>query len=442
MKRRHFIAGTLFAPAIIRRGSASYNIPAVSNIVRQQVIANGGVIPVTSQAVPTTSLWESRVQVKNGAFDASDIRVVLYLGYIDASGGGELALPNAQSVQAAIESITLASAKFSPLSAQPIVLEPPGVAYVVTDPVGFNLIANEVFRVQLATQVTAGDSVSLSRFNAASVGTNGWNSYRSALIQSQIGVAGVWSGVNRLAGIGSPGPTAIIGTPVQNYPSVAMLGDSNLVGRDDFVPDAFGNFGHIAKALYTSGPGGASVPVMNLAQSGENLATWITGKASVRNSLLKYVSHVVTNYGRNDIHGGQTPATVQGWLTTLWATLRARGLRVIEQTFPPWTTSTDGWTTVENQSYVVNFQPGGPRDQMNAFKLNAFASGLIDGIIDINAVLADSGDSSKWAVGTGGVALTADGQHANSAGHTACVPVARTALSSLMLPLTPIHIPV
>lgn len=444
MKRRRFIARALAAPAILR-WDASYNLPVVPNLVRPQVVSNGGIIPEVLQNVATISLWEMRSQVKNGPFPASDLRLALYTGSINLSGLGEIPTGNAATLQAGIESITQGLYKAAPIAGQILLPEVSGMGMLITDPVGLSLAANEVFRLQLGTQVNAGDFVALSRFNAGAVNLTGWNAYRSVLTlaTSQIGTVGTWSGSGRFSGNGGPCVTAVIGTPTQNYPSVAMLGDSNLVGRDDATPDAFGNYGHIAKALYSAGPGGASVPVMNLAQSGERATTITNGLGSARLTLLKYASHVITNYGANDLRGGaEIPSVLQDALTTLWAMLRGRGLRVIEQTIVPFTTSTDNWTTTANQTYGANFQPGGYRDQMNTFKVNALATGLIDGLIDVNTVLADATDPSKWAIGAGATALTADGQHANSAGHTLCVPVALAALNSLKLPLTPIRIPV
>lgn len=443
MKRRHLLLSGLAAPAVLRHARAAYNVPTSPSIVRQQIIADYGFIPEVSPTVETRTLWETRVRMKNGMFPATDVRFALFHGFIGSNGEGEIPLPNPVTYQAAFEQITVGRAQVATFGSEPSLTLPAGsVAMPISNPFGANLLAGEVFAAQLSAQVAnLGEDVAISRFNAAAAGTNGFNSYRSLLTTSQIGTAGTWSAVGRDAGNGGPGVTACIGLPSQNYVSLAGLGDSNLVGRDDATPDATGHYGHIAKAAFTSGQNGSAIPYIDLAQSGEQVTTMTSGLGLARSSLLRYVSHVVTNYGINDIrHGGKTVNQVTTALTAWWAALKARGLVIIEQTLPPWTTTTNAYADFAGQTIVAGWGPGGFRDQINAFKQTALSARQIDYIIDINTVLEDQSNPGYWRTNAGGP-LTVDGQHAISLGHTLCVPVAQAVLQQLQMPVSPVRIP-
>jgi hypothetical protein len=437
MKRRTLLVGGLAMPAVLRRARGAYNAPML--VVHPQIISNGGAVPEVSPTVTNQTLWETRVSVKNGAFAAQDIRFALYTGYIDSAGGGELPLGNPVTIQAALEQTSIGRAILATFGGSTILTTAPSTVMVLTGLIGAALAANEVFKVQLQETVTLGDNIAISRFNAASVGNAGFDSFRSQVSPGQVGTPGVWSSAGRLSGNGGPLVAAIIGTPAQNYPSCVMLGDSNLVGRDDTVPDANGNWGHICKALYTAGPGGSSVPVANLAQSGERASTIVGSLGTARSALLRYASHVIMNYGVNDLRaGGQTATQVIASLTSIYANFRARGLQIIEQTIVPWTTSSDGWSTPEGQTIAANFGAGEFRDQVNAFKVSKLADGTLAGLVDINQAVEDQSNPGKWRTNAG--VITADGQHCNALGHTLSVTPAQAALTGLRLPSTPVRV--
>jgi hypothetical protein len=67
-------------------------------------------------------------------------------------------------------------------------------------------------------------------------------------------------------------------------------------------------------------------------------------------TLASLASTAIIEYGRNDISGGASLASVQSTAVTLWSMFANRGQRVFQTTITPRTTSTDGWVTTGSQT--------------------------------------------------------------------------------------------
>ena len=142
------------------------------------------------------------------------------------------------------------------------------------------------------------------------------------------------------------------------------------------------------------------------------LGAYLTGSNSAYRSLLinSYCSHVIDEYGVNDLGTGSSVAIFRASLAALYPSLK-----VIGTTLEPVTTSTDSWATTTNQTGTAS------NAQVTAF--NALERAGIAGEIfsfDINSAI-DVQQAGVWSVainpytatGTANL-MTTDGIHENA----------------------------
>jgi hypothetical protein len=119
-------------------------------------------------------------------------------------------------------------------------------------------------------------------------------------------------------------PNAIIGTT--SYPSLCVIGDSRPAGQNDSVNDATGDVGEMVRAI------GPVFAYTKLSASGTDASNFVANSTG-RARLLPYCSHVIDEYGINDINQAlESPATVAAARVSI-ATLVAKP--VIGTTIPP-----------------------------------------------------------------------------------------------------------
>lgn len=196
------------------------------------------------------------------------------------------------------------------------------------------------------------------------------------------------------------GPAVIIGVPKDvDAAAFALIGDSIITS-----PSGIG----WAVKLVEDNNCGYSI----LSRPGSNVTTMQSNSAnSYRLRLMKYFTHAIVNFGRNDFNSGDSLATVETRLKDLWRALDMYGLKVYQSTTMPATTSTDGWTTVANQAI----------NNTNSFntKRLEFNSKLRSGVypvtvLDISPAVESSAGSNIWKAN-----FTTDGVHPNAAARDA-----------------------
>ena len=139
-------------------------------------------------------------------------------------------------------------------------------------------------------------------------------------------------------------PLCIFGITDVPRPAVALIGDSRVDGVQD--PDYSRFRGCLDRIL------GPMFATSRIGQNGEKLYNWVTGgNAAKRIALVnKYFTHIVSDFGVNDIYGG-TYTTVAQLITAINSfDALFTGQPLFMCTLPPETTSTDNWVTATNQT--------------------------------------------------------------------------------------------
>ena len=198
------------------------------------------------------------------------------------------------------------------------------------------------------------------------------------------------------------GPSAVIG--LTSKPSVMVIGDSRNASNNSSVHfDAFGNKGNVAHAL------GPHFAYANCSRSGRTMSQFISSHTK-QVALAAYCTDIVIQIGINDLSGGATAATALSRLSTIIGYFT--GKRIWLATIEPWSTSTDGWVTVANQTVAA-------WDAERVAFNDAIRAGIAGavGYFDFADVVESERNSGKWRIVRTGVAPTSDGVHVNDAGH-------------------------
>lgn len=182
---------------------------------------------------------------------------------------------------------------------------------------------------------------------------------------------------------------------------------------------------YLGRGLAESALNAAGIAWIDLAQIAEQ-ANGITS-TSKRLQLAKLCSTAISNYGVNDMINSVSAAALQSRLVTTWKALSGIGLRVIQTTITPVSTSTDSWATVANQTPHANnaartatndwIRGGAPIDSSDVpvavgtpgAKVAGGAGHPLYGYYEVADTVESARNSGKWKATTG--AFTSDGTH-------------------------------
>jgi hypothetical protein len=140
------------------------------------------------------------------------------------------------------------------------------------------------------------------------------------------------------SGGGPQYPYAIVG--MTKRPSVLLIGDSRTQGNGTDTPDSEGAMGELARSI------DPFFAYSNAGASGDGAYQWVAGvpgsngQTNNRVALGQYASHILFNYGVNDVGSGNnfTLAQIQANLQKTWASFPRK--KVMQITIAPNTTST------------------------------------------------------------------------------------------------------
>lgn len=312
----------------------------------------------------------------------SDLRLV-YVGWYAANPGPpgvDTDQPSALPIKASIEiGGTIRRVTFSGQIQGNV--DPGGT--LVSDPVGADLTAGEVFWVRTYTSSTSWFG------NTASWTTTGNIGGRANGDLTAPGSGAVAASISYLYA-----PSAILGRPAsRTAPSVVIVGDSISTGETTDRPSSAWSDsaapagGYIARALTVG-----SVPWLAIGCTGERASNFAGANSYRRRALVPYASQAIVNYAINDILDGQTLTQIQGNLITVWGMLQARGCKVWQTTITPHTTSSDSWATVGNQTVADGTQ--------NAVRIS-LNTWIRDGAPILSGVAAPSGSAAAGTLRAG-----------------------------------------
>jgi len=195
-------------------------------------------------------------------------------------------------------------------------------------------------------------------------------------------------------------------SPNELVPVVGLHGDSILAGNHGTPID-------IGWAKIAFAPSGQAY--VEMSKGGGFAETAAKFNASEgRWQMVDFANYALEAYGVNDVNTGRTFAQIKADKETIWRRLIERGQKVFATTVTPIATSTDGFTTLKNQTPGVHDTT---RQEVNAWLRTRPAQ--LEGLID-TASAVESGISGKWIP-----LMTEEGIHPLQIGHEAMARLLR-----------------
>ncbi|HEX7632769.1 MAG TPA: hypothetical protein VF401_00420 [Candidatus Saccharimonadales bacterium] len=360
--------------------------------------------------------------------DCTDVRFAYQNYQAGTTNVGEASGANSITVNASLE---LADGTLIPIffrGAAAVTIAPDGI--VVSDPVPVELSKNAVVWSRTHVVVTAGQTAPAIRKANVYWGQSEGAATATTATDNTTGTA-ISATTNTVSAYS---PTALLGRVKTGRPtSVVVIGDSIPSGTGDAqARDADG--GYVQRALDA-----LQIPFTRVTRSGEGVQSFAVFSTSRRRrSLLTGHTHALVTYGTNDIFGfSRTLAQVQADLLATWTLCTSRGLKVIQTTITPRTSSSDGWTTVSGQTTTSSsaetirknlnawLRAGSPIDSTTKAAVAVGAPGALvagqtghplsvttgapSGYIELADIVESARDSGKFAVPGGGATSSVTG---------------------------------
>jgi hypothetical protein len=202
----------------------------------------------------------------------------------------------------------------------------------VSDMTPISIPKGATFYVRLHAQYASGNYV-----NATQIAYTGIDAYNTGNNIADQTMSGTVTYASQYASVFFT-PAAIIANT--KIPSALLVGDSRLSGYNDQSDQGQQDIGNITRGFSRYG-----IPTMNAGVAGD-----IAGASSMalRASLAQYATHVISEYGINNIRASQSLPTLNAALATVYAYFP--GKTILQTTLEPNTLSSDSWLTVTNQS--------------------------------------------------------------------------------------------
>lgn len=226
------------------------------------------------------------------------------------------------------------------------------------------------------------------------------------------------------------GPSAILAEVLPTTPCVMIDGDSQNAGAWA-GPDAYNNRGWFSHAV------GDDFGTINLSVSSRRAMTakgsyWLDHALAVAAGA----THVVVTLGIGDISASQTATELKNSLRAIWGNWAGIGVKPLAATILPYTTSTDSWATVGNQTAHAN---SAAIVTVNTY-IRTSPEPLV-GYIESAWTVESAHDSQKWAAPL----YTSDGLHPGIPGTDITTArnalIAAVSLSAFAVPLASDDLP-
>ena len=260
-----------------------------------------------------------------------------------------------------------------------------GRTLVKSDPYPVTIPAGAQFAVKCYATWTAGNFWLGSL--VASSQTNEWTTRGTSLTDNTLNTTALTSTSN-VAGF-SPivyatlkNPTAVVG----------LVGDSIGTLTADWTNTHSFGIGW-GRALRNA------IPFLNTAVGGDALSNYLSRPEGRGLLLRNAITHCIMEMGGNDLFGGASLTTMQGYFQSAVTPFLDRGVKCYGVTFTPRTTSSDGWLTATNQT-LVSSAVETVRQGYNTWMRTNWQSLGLSGYFDL-AHAVDPTDSGKWSFDSG-----------------------------------------
>jgi hypothetical protein len=392
--------GSQALPQRVRRFSA---LPA-------QPIASNGTGTHSAGVAGTATTGYSNRNVYKAAVACTDIQVVFTLGYLLGAGGSVAEIVSGTATTGFKAALETSDGTIYPLFFKGTRL---GSAdqwgQIVTDPLGIELAAGDVFYVRTFIPAATGSGIFwMQGPNGYGPGITASGTTGQSSAGDTVDSGGTYSNGSQLAyntGLVCGQPT---GGPA---PTIAVVGDSITHGQGST---------NACYAWWKYGFNNA-FPTIQYSKPGI-LAQGIAANHKRGFPLFTGCSHALVLLGTNDFQG-RTLVQMQTDLLTIWNALAARGMRVFAATIPPLTTSTDSWATTTNQTKKPT---EGVRTGFNDWIRTTPAP--LTGYFETADACETSRNSGLWKVNGTANYATVDGTHPSDLSHQAMGATINTAL--------------
>lgn len=393
----------------------------LSTLGRLQVVATRGTINGTTTQGTAGGRTDVRFETRRKHFVGNQAVTGICLAQVGYYlTNGENAIGNDFIWETAIEITSPATYQemYVKGTNTPVINGTLGVPLVITDPaVGYDIAAGGSFYVRQAVSVNT-DTLFLPTYANYDLAT-GDAGVKSPSASSQIPGTGNLSNPSGGSTNWAGADTAmVLGIPAAPMVAVCLAGDSILAGVNDTIDATTGALGWFARGL--NGVNGYPVPYSKQAIAGDRMTYNTLDVGAKKRVLWPYHTHIVFNYGSNDITHGDSLATMQANAQALWTAAKrtispyGKPLQVAHCTIFPRTTSSDSWATAANQTVLANFGTGGIRDQFNTWLPTQVGGGLLDAVIDATPYIEDQANHGKWISNNSANYATSDGAHPNA----------------------------
>lgn len=262
---------------------------------------------------------------------------------------------------------------------------PPGRVLVKSDPLPIHIPAGAQFAVKSYVTWPVGHFW-LGTWNA-SLSVGEWTNRGTNVVDHTLDntVIGTTTNVGGFA----PIIYATLSAPIS---TLGLIGDSIGNSTND-QPDLAVGYNAWGRALRNK------IAFINLSRGSDSMAFYLQ-RPEGRNLILRdAVTHVLIEGGGNDLFGGLSAAAIEAQLQSIIGPFIDRGVKVWGMTFPPRSTSTDGWITTVNQT-VGNVPAEAVRQTYNSWLRANWQTIGLSGYFDV-AHAVDPTDSGKWSVDAG-----------------------------------------
>lgn len=392
-----------------------------NSAAKRQIVCTRGIFPtIIEVASGASTRYESHIYVNTGKEPCTGLQLHYAAWRSRDFEDSTLSIADF-SLQASVSF----NNQFCPLSVGGTTTTPvqAGATQVTTNPVGVYLPPNTEIKVKTGAIVAtaglaipAGLTQTLRTKKVASIDV-------ASQVFSRFDISNAGGRVDTITGLF---PLMITGIPANRHVAIAGWGDSLMAGVGDVTNNTNGAMGWFEHSCMNVNGAGQNIPFTNLSKSGDQTNTYDVDESFARFAVLEYVTHVIFGMGNNDIMAGRTLLRMQTAHLEAWAHAKLFGCKVGAVTLTPRTTSTDNWATVANQTPMSGYTTAGIRGQFNAWLVEQWATGVLDFIVDINSVAADTINPDVFKAG-----FSYDGTHWNAGSTLTVAAYAKTQLLKL-----------